>query len=119
MVADSLGGFNTMGVFVQGHVNLIVDLLLPVFMARLASRIAIDIRRGQHFVELAEFVFVVALGLLYALRQSTGADSAQQADKRQFMQGGKCARYAGLWLCLSRKFRIDHRLYSRIAFRLD
>ena len=84
--------------------------------ARLARRVAVDIRRRQHLIQLSELIFVIAFSLLNSLRRGCGAENAQQADKRELV---KAAQKVGRRLRIFSGFCIDHGQFSRIALRLD
>ena len=80
-IADRGARTRPAAILVERCFDRIIGFLLPILVPRRARRIAIDIRRRQHFVELPELVLERALGLLDPLRSSGhGQDHGAQRD---------------------------------------
>lgn len=83
-VGDGLCARQALVVFIERYLYGIVHFLLPVLVAWLPARGAIDIGSGQHFIELPEFVLEITFRLLYALGQHYTMQSCNTYTGNQY-----------------------------------
>ena len=95
-VENALFPVDALVLIVQGHFDVVVDLLLPVFMPRSSARCAVNIGSRQRLAELLEFAFIdlrwhILQGLLCQGKRNCAGphEDAQCSHSEKVLSHGK------------------------------